>query len=55
MAISRLQLPKYARVREAIWERIASGEFPPGSQVPTEDRFLEQYGVEAISQMVLLL
>ena len=38
-------IPLYYRLREALRERMASGELPVGSLLPTEQEISEQYGV----------
>ena len=38
-------LPKYVRVREALLERISSGDLAPGAQIPTEDNLGAEFGV----------
>lgn len=36
---------KYVRVMEAIRERISSGRYPAGSQIPTEEELSDEFGV----------
>jgi GntR family transcriptional regulator len=38
-------LPLYYRVREAIRERIAAGDWKPGDLIPAESRLLQSFGV----------
>jgi GntR family transcriptional regulator len=42
-------LPLYYQVQEALRERIASGEWAPGDQIPTIRALCEQYGVSRIT------
>lgn len=39
----------YEQVKNAILERIASGEFKPGDKLPTEEDLCRQYGVSRIT------
>ncbi len=38
-------MPAYQRIAAAIRDKITSGEFPPGDQLPTELELAEQWGV----------
>ena len=43
---SRLQaVPRYVQVARELGHRIEAGEFPPGSQMPTESALCREYGV----------
>jgi DNA-binding GntR family transcriptional regulator len=37
--------PKYRRIADDLRARIESGEYPPGSQLPTKAKLMEQYEV----------
>lgn len=37
--------PKYAQIVQAIRQRIASGEYPPGSTLPSESQLIKEFGV----------
>ena len=37
--------PKYAQVIEAVQRRIESGEYPPGSLLPSEHQFAAEFGI----------
>src|SRR6266849_3514695 len=37
--------PKYAQVIEAIQRRIESGEYPPGSLLPSEHQLSDEFGI----------
>lgn len=39
----------YEQVKDALLERIASGEFGPGDMLPTEEELCRQYGVSRIT------
>src|SRR5579859_2292366 len=41
--------PLYARLRQAIHDRVASGEWRPGDQIPTIRELGELYGVSRIT------
>jgi GntR family transcriptional regulator len=41
--------PLYARLRQAIYERVAAGEWLPGDQIPTIRELGELYGVSRIT------
>src|ERR1700674_718184 len=41
--------PLYARLRQAIHERVTSGEWRPGDQIPTIRQLGELYGVSRIT------
>ena len=38
-------LPLYAQLESILAAEIASGTFPPGSQLPNEEELVERYGV----------
>jgi GntR family transcriptional regulator len=42
-------LPLYLQVKEAILERIASGELRPGDRLPTEDELIREHGVSRVT------
>ncbi|MBX9926678.1 MAG: GntR family transcriptional regulator [Hyphomicrobiaceae bacterium] len=42
-------LPKYAQIRDFISERIASGEFARGTQLPSEHEFMAQFAVSRVT------
>ena len=37
--------PRYLKVKEHIMARIASGEFGPGSRVPSENELVSRFGL----------
>lgn len=43
------RLPKYAVIRNWIIDRIASGEFARGAQLPSEHDVMEQFGVSRVT------
>jgi GntR family transcriptional regulator len=45
MKQSTNRLPLYAQVEETLAARIESGELPVGSQLPTEESLIEEFGV----------
>jgi GntR family transcriptional regulator len=45
----RSHLPLHQQLKAAIEERIASGEWLPGTQVPSERELCEQYGISRIT------
>lgn len=47
--------PRYARIRDAIIEKIESGVFEPGQQIPTLREICETYGVSSITARRALL
>lgn len=48
------RLPLYARLRDQLASRIASGEWSPGNVIPSENRLAEEYGV-AVATMRMAL
>lgn len=48
------RLPLYARLRDQLASRIASGEWSPGDMIPSENRLAEEYSV-AVATMRMAL
>jgi GntR family transcriptional regulator len=46
---ARLHIPIYVQIRDALAERIRSGELPPGTQIPSERTLAQQYGVSRMT------
>jgi len=42
-------VPKYHRVKAAVWARIADGTWPPGSLLPAEPDLCQEFGVSRIT------
>ncbi len=41
--------PLYHKLAQTIHERISTGEYPPGSKIPTEPRLCEEFGLSRIT------
>jgi GntR family transcriptional regulator len=42
-------LPRYYQLKERLRERIRSGEWPPGTPIPSERELCEQYGISRMT------
>lgn len=42
-------LPRYYQLKELIRERVRSGEWPPGTPIPSERELCEQYGISRMT------
>ena len=42
-------LPRYYQLTEIIRERVRSGEWPPGTPIPSERELCEQYGISRMT------
>lgn len=40
-------VPPYKQIAAIIRARIASGEYPPGTRIPTESEMVESYGIRS--------
>lgn len=47
--IPRTVIPLYHQLAGLLEQKIDSGEYPPGSQLPTENRLADEYGVSVIT------
>ena len=45
MCVAREETPKYRQIADDLRARMESGEYPPGSRLPSKDEMMRVYGV----------